>query len=155
MIKDRAPFYMGGGGTETKLDLQRFAEVSNPYNDELEEDIEVSSNIALDITIAFSMDIALHTAAEFIINSAELPNGYTLISSDSNFIRYIIPSGASIANIIPEIKINDNRFIFNYWDAGGAVYTQENLKNQTFTASTTIIAVFVRHSSGGGSSGRP
>ena len=90
----------------------------------------------------------LPTAGEFIINTAELPNGYTLISSASTLIQYRIPSKASIANIIPEIKIN-NSFRFNGWDAGGVVYTQENLKNQTFTTSTTIIAVFVRYSGGG------
>ena len=39
------PHSTWGGGTETRLDLQRFASVTNPYNDELEEDLEVSSKI--------------------------------------------------------------------------------------------------------------
>ena len=44
MIRKTAPLYMGGGiGTE--LDLQRFAEVSNPYTDELEEKMLISSFI--------------------------------------------------------------------------------------------------------------
>ena len=46
MNKRKAPLYMGGGGvSESKLDLQKFAEVSNPYTDDLEEDLEISSLI--------------------------------------------------------------------------------------------------------------
>ena len=46
MIRKTAPFYMGGGiGTELEFDLQRFAEVSNPYTDELEEKLLISSFI--------------------------------------------------------------------------------------------------------------
>ena len=40
MIRKVTPSYMGGGTELNKFDLQKFAEVSNPYNDELEEDIE-------------------------------------------------------------------------------------------------------------------
>ena len=39
------PHSTWGGGTETKLDLQRFANVSNPYTDELEEKLLISSFI--------------------------------------------------------------------------------------------------------------
>ena len=51
MKKHKAPLYMGGGGTESKLDLQRFASVSNPYTDELEEDLEISSLIEKQIIL--------------------------------------------------------------------------------------------------------
>ena len=51
MNKDKAPFYMGGGGTESKLDLQRFANVSNPYTDNLEERLEISSLIEKQIVL--------------------------------------------------------------------------------------------------------
>ena len=45
MIRNTAPFYMGGG-TESKLDLQKFATVNNPYYDyNIDEDYTVTSNI--------------------------------------------------------------------------------------------------------------
>lgn len=44
MIRKVTPSYMGGG-TETKLDLQRFAEVSNPYTTTLDDDLDVSGAI--------------------------------------------------------------------------------------------------------------
>ena len=51
MDKRKAPSYIGGIGTELEFNLQRFATVENPYNDELEEDLDISGFIEKKITI--------------------------------------------------------------------------------------------------------
>jgi len=43
-MKRKAPFYMGGG-TESKLDLQKFAEVNNPYQATINSNIITSGSI--------------------------------------------------------------------------------------------------------------
>lgn len=70
MIRDKAPFYMGGG-TETELnkfDLQRFATVDNPYESVIHRN-EIASGDVSEIIIADDTIVFIPTRDRFVIGS--------------------------------------------------------------------------------------
>lgn len=135
MIKDRAPFYMGGG-TETKLDLQRFAEVSNPYNDELEEDIEVSSNIGTALIeinfVNIDPDRGTISIDQEKLNKLE---NVTMV----NETTVKVPVGTTFDYILQAIIITPaERWKFQYWVSNSGASTADKL-----TANTTFTGYFI------------
>ena len=119
MKKEITPFYMGGGieSNTIDFDLQRFATVDNPYIDELEEDLEVSSKIDssssylfnfTDISISGTMEIPLGKNKVNIILTAATGTSTNTLTIDNSITSYTFSAtytGYSVYVTLNEIGI--------------------------------------------------